>query len=81
MFPATNAVGERWVSAMRYIKNWLLSIMLQERLNHCMLLSIHKESTGEINFKMYFVKVMNKENVPLVSSVFFTSEHLGGLMK
>lgn len=66
---------------MRHIKNWLLSIILEERLNHCMLPSIHKESTGEINFKMYFVKVINKENVPLVSSVFFTSEHLEGLME
>ena len=34
--------------------------MSQERLNHCMVLSIHKENTDEINqcilSPMYFVK-------------------------
>ena len=47
--PATNAVSERSASAMRRLKNWLRSTMSQERLNHCMLLSIHKEKTDEIN--------------------------------
>ena len=41
--PATNAVSERSASAMRRLKNWLRSTMSQERLNHCMLLSIHKD--------------------------------------
>ena len=49
--PATNAVSERSASAMRRLKNWLRSTMSQERLNHCMLLSIHKEKTDEINLK------------------------------
>ena len=46
--------------------------MPQERLNHCMLLSIHKEKTDEINLKnvpMYYVKQMTTEDVPLVSFV------------
>ena len=51
MSPARNAVGERSVSSMCRIKNWLRSRMSQERLNHCMLLSIHKEKTGERNIK------------------------------
>ena len=50
MSPAMNAVSERSASAMCRIKNWL-STMSQERLNHCMLLSIHKEKTDEINLK------------------------------
>ena len=49
MSPATNAVIERSASSMRRIKNWLRSTMSQERLNHCMLLSVHKEKTDEIN--------------------------------
>ena len=49
--PATNAVSERSTSAMRRFKNCLRSTMSQERLNHCMLLSIHKEKTDEINLK------------------------------
>ena len=51
LLPATNAVSERSASAIRRIKNWLRSTMSQERLNHCMLLSIHKEKTDEINLK------------------------------
>ena len=45
----TNSVSERSASAMRRLKNWLRSTMSQERLNHCVLLSIHKEKTDEIN--------------------------------
>ena len=51
LLPATNAVSERSASAIRRIKNWLRSTMSQERLNHCMLFSIHKEKTDEINLK------------------------------
>ena len=36
---------------MRRNKNWSRSKMSQERLNHCMLLSIYKEKTDEINLK------------------------------
>ena len=49
--PVTNAVSERSASAMRHLQNWLRSTMSQERLNHRMLLSIHKEKTDETNLK------------------------------
>ena len=49
VLPATNAVSERSASTMRRIKNWLRSTMKQERLNYCMLLSIHKEKTDAID--------------------------------
>ena len=48
---AKNAVGEGSASSMPRIKSWLRSTMSQERLNHCMLLSVHKEKTDEINLK------------------------------
>ena len=40
--PAYNATSERSFSAMRRVKSCLRSIMTQERLNHLMLLHIHR---------------------------------------
>ena len=48
---ATNAVSERSTFSLRRIKNWLRSAIPQERLNHSMLLSIHKEKTDLINLE------------------------------
>ena len=45
------ATTKRSASSMRPIKKWMRGIMSQERLNHCVLLSIHKELTDEINLK------------------------------
>ena len=39
--PATNAVSERSLSALRCLKTWLRSTMNQSRLNWCMILHIH----------------------------------------
>ena len=49
--PAMNVVSERPVYSMRRIKNWQGSTISEERLNHCMLLSVHKEKTDEIILK------------------------------
>lgn len=49
VMPATNAISERSASCLRRIKNWLRTSMTQGRLNHCMLLSIHKEKTENVN--------------------------------
>ena len=43
VMPATNAVSERSFSTMRRIKSYLRSTMKQSRLNHTMVLNIHKE--------------------------------------
>ena len=51
--PATNAVSEPSASLMRRIRNWMISTMLQEKLNYCMLLSIHKEKADKINLKKW----------------------------
>ena len=42
VMPATNASNERSLSAMRRVKSYLRSTMKQERLNHLMLLHVHK---------------------------------------
>ena len=47
--PATNAVSERSFSALRRIKTYMRATMTQTRLNHCMLLHIHKEKTDELD--------------------------------
>lgn len=43
VMPATNATSERSFSAMRRLKSYLRSSMTQERLNHLMVLHVHKD--------------------------------------
>ena len=49
--PATNAISERSFSAMRRIKSYLCSTMLQDRLNHLMFLNIHKDLLNDLSLK------------------------------
>jgi len=42
VMPATNAVSERSASALRRVKTILRSTMQQDRLNHFMVLHVHK---------------------------------------
>ncbi len=43
--PATNSISERSFSAMRRIKTYLRSTMLQERLNSVMVMHVHQNFT------------------------------------
>ena len=45
VMPSTNAASEGSFSAMRRLKTYLRSTMTQQRLNHLMILSVHKEKT------------------------------------
>ena len=47
--PATNAVSERSFSALRRVKTYLRSTMKQTRLNHLMILHVHKDITDSLN--------------------------------
>ena len=49
VMPATNAFSERCFSAMRRIKSYLRNTMGQERLNHLMLLHLHKEKLDKLD--------------------------------
>ena len=49
VMPATNAVRERSVLNLRRIKDWLRPLMIQKRLNCCMILSVHKERADNID--------------------------------
>ena len=47
--PVTSATAKRTFSTLRRLKTFLQSSMSQQRLNHVMLLHIHKERTDNIN--------------------------------
>ena len=49
--PATNATSERSFSALRRVKTYLRSTMSQERLNHLMMLNVHKEQLDSLDLK------------------------------
>ena len=49
VMPATNAVSERSFSALRRVKTYLRSTMKQTRLNHLMILHVHKDITDSLN--------------------------------
>ena len=49
--PATNATSECSFSALRRVKTYLRSTMMQERLNHLLVLHMHKERTDGVDLK------------------------------
>ena len=49
MMPATNATSERSFSALRRIKGYLRSTMSQQRLNHLMIMHVHKDHTDQLS--------------------------------
>lgn len=49
--PATNAVSERSFSALKRLKTYLRATMADSRLNHLMILHVHKEMTDKIDLK------------------------------
>ena len=54
VMPATNAVSERSFSALKRVKTYLRATMGDDRLNHLMLLHIHKDRTDAVH--MDFIK-------------------------
>ncbi len=51
MMPATNATSERSFSYLRRIKTYLRSTMGQQRLNHLIVLTTHKEKTDSLDLE------------------------------
>ena len=49
VMPAANAVSERSFSALWRVKTYLRSTMKQTRLNHLMILHVHKDITDSLN--------------------------------
>ena len=48
VMPATNATSERCCSALRRLKTWLRATTVQQRINWCMLLHVHKDRTDQL---------------------------------
>ena len=63
VMPASNAGSERSFSAVRRIKSYLRSTMSQQRLNHLMLLHVHKDRTNGLDL------------VDVANDFIFGSEH------
>lgn len=49
VMPATNATSERTFSLMKLIKTYLRSTMMQDRLNHLMILSAYKDRLDQLD--------------------------------
>ena len=49
VMPSTNAVSERSFSALRRLKTYLRATMKQDRLNHLLLLYVHKEHADKLS--------------------------------
>ena len=49
VLPSTNAVSERSFSALKRLKTYLRSTMKQDRLNHLLLLHVHKDRTDSMS--------------------------------
>ena len=47
--PGTNATSERSFSALRRVKTYLRSTMTQPRLNHLMILNVHKDECDKFS--------------------------------
>ena len=62
LIPATNAVSEWSASAVRRTKTYVRSTMGQARLNHAMLLTIHREQTDKLNIVEIANQFVNNEN-------------------
>ena len=51
VLPCTSAVSERSTLALHRVKTYLRTTMGQSRLNHLMILPIHKERTDELSLQ------------------------------
>ena len=51
VMPAMNAISEHAFSALRRMKSYLCTTMWNNRLNHLMICTVHKELVEELNFK------------------------------
>ena len=49
VLPSTNTVSERSFSALKRLERYLRSTMKQDRLNHLLLLYVHKDRTDSLS--------------------------------
>ena len=60
--PLTSATAERTFSTLRRLKSYLRSTMSQKRLNHLVLLHVHKSLTDAIDLQSIAVEFINRND-------------------
>ena len=65
VIPATSATSERSFSSLRNVKNFLRTTMKQDRLNHLLMIYIHKERDVDIKAAMKEFIQCNRERMEL----------------
>ena len=63
IMPATSATSERSFSSLRLVKSYLRTPMKQERLNHLLLLHIHKDRQIDFLAAMREFVLLNDERL------------------
>ena len=62
VMPATNAVSERSFSALKRVKTHLHATTTNKRLNHLMILHVHKDKTDQLNMIDVANELLYKDN-------------------
>ena len=75
VLPATNATSERTFSAMRRIKSYLRATMNQTRLNHLMVLHVHKTHCDNLSLVSVANEFVNNEHRMKLFGKFVIEEH------
>ena len=65
VMPATSATAERSFSSLRHVKTYLRTTMKQERLNHLMMIYIHKDRKIDIEESMNDFILFNNERMQI----------------
>ena len=61
--PATNAVSERSFSSLKRLRTYMRSTTCDDRLNHLMILHVHKEKTDRLDMKNVARRFVSKQGV------------------
>lgn len=72
VMPTTNAMSERSFSALKRVKTYLRSTTSQDRLNHYMILHVHKELTDALDLKEVANEFVVAQNTDCEYSPFCT---------
>ncbi|KYN06870.1 Zinc finger MYM-type protein 1 [Cyphomyrmex costatus] len=60
--PATSCTNERSFSALKYLKNYLRSTMLQKRLNNISILYTHQDIVDQLDIELLMNEFIKKNN-------------------
>ena len=64
--PSTNAISERSFSVVRKVKTYLRSTMGQQRLNHLLLLHVHKHYTDKLDMVAVQTDLLSSQVISLL---------------